>query len=154
MIVLVLFLGMFLLGTMGCTTPPKKEGFTVKLVGMEEQNRGNPVVLRWYQLKKRENFERVDYQDFRKDDDKLLGADLVEWKETTMYPGTKKTLDLQVYTGEGVEYLGVAAFFEDPQGSSWRQVISIKDRDFCQEPWFSDLKVILNEGQILLETRC
>ncbi len=142
------------LGAPGCGSPPHKEEFTVKLIGKEDQNKKNPVVVRVYQLKKRANFDRAEYQNLRKNDDKFLDADLVEWKEIILYPGTNEVLDLQVYTGEGVEYLGVAAFFEEPYENSWKEIVSIQDRGFCEKPWFGDVKVLLGENKIFMETRC
>lgn len=137
----------------GCSHS-QKQGFEVSLLGTPKQNEGRPVVVRFYQLKRKEKFERAGYRELQKDDEKTLEGELVAWKEKTLYPDSKEVLDLEIYIGEGVEYLGVAAFFQKPGENGWRNLVSIQDRGFCEKPWFTDLKVILEENQLILGSRC
>ena len=82
------------------------------------------VIVRLYQLKNRERFERADFRALWKNDEKVLEGDLLERKEVTVYPETKTSVELQVDQKKGVQFLGVMALFRKPEGELWRQITS------------------------------
>jgi type VI secretion system protein VasD len=82
------------------------------------------VIVRVYQLKNRERFERADFRALWRNDEKVLEGDLLERKEVTVYPETKTSVELQVDQKKGVQFLGVMALFRKPEGELWRQVTS------------------------------
>lgn len=82
------------------------------------------VIVRVYQLKNRERFERADFRALWKNDEKVLEGDLLERQEVTVYPATKTSVELQVDQKKGVQFLGVMALFRKPEGELWRQITS------------------------------
>jgi len=82
------------------------------------------VIVRVYQLRNRDRFERAEFRTLWKTDEKVLEGDLLERKEVTVYPETKTSVELQVDQKKGVQFLGVMALFRKPEGELWRQVTS------------------------------
>lgn len=82
------------------------------------------VIVRVYQLRNRDRFERADFRTLWKNDEKVLEGDILERKEVTVYPETKTSVELQVDKKKGVQFLGVMALFRKPDGELWRQVTS------------------------------
>lgn len=110
--------------TAGCGKPYTR----VTLQSMEKLNLNNrgeslSVVVRIYQLKNKERLERADFLSLWQDEASVLGEDLVERNEITLYPETDKVLE--VSRKEEAIFLGVAAFFRKPSGNSWRQIIPL-----------------------------
>ena len=54
------------------------------------------VVVRVYQLRNRERFDRADFRALWRNDEKELAGDLLERREVTVYPETKTSIELQV----------------------------------------------------------
>lgn len=82
------------------------------------------VVVRVYQLRNRERFDRADFRALWRDEEKVLEGDVLERREVTVYPETKASVELQVDQKKGVQFLGVMALFRKPEGELWRQVMS------------------------------
>lgn len=82
------------------------------------------VVVRVYQLKNKDRFERSDFRALWKNDEKVLEGDLLERQEITVYPATKTFVEVQVDQRKGVQFLGVMALFRKPEGEVWRKTTS------------------------------
>jgi type VI secretion system protein VasD len=82
------------------------------------------VIVRVYQLRHRERFERADFRALWKNDEKVLEGDMLERKEVTVFPEKKTSVELQVDKKKGVQFLGVMALFRKPEGELWRQITS------------------------------
>src|SRR5687768_7751648 len=54
------------------------------------------VIVRVYQLKNRDRFDRADFRALWKSDEKVLEGDLLDRREVTVYPEIKVAVDLQV----------------------------------------------------------
>ncbi len=126
---LSLFLIMLIMGgvMVGCGSGVKDVRVTLLPTNrLNPDESGGPlsVIVRVYQLKNRERFERADFRALWKNDEKVLEGDLLERKEVTVYPETKTSVELQVDQKKGVQFLGVMALFRKPEGELWRQVTS------------------------------
>jgi type VI secretion system protein VasD len=81
------------------------------------------VIVRVYQLKNREKFDRALFRELWKNDAKVLEGDMLGFREVTIYPETKTSVELQVDRKKGVQFLGVMALFRKPEEELWRQVL-------------------------------
>jgi type VI secretion system protein VasD len=126
---LVLALIIFIMGgvTIGCGSGIKDIRVTLlPTYRLNPDESGAPlsVVVRVYQLRNRERFDRADFRALWRNDEKVLEGDLLERREVTVYPETKASIELQVDAKKGVQFLGVMALFRKPEGELWRQVMS------------------------------
>ena len=113
--------------TVGCGSGMKDVRITLlptDRLNPDESGAPLSVIVRVYQLKNRERFERADFRALWKNDEKVLEGDLLERKEVTVYPETKTSVELQVDQKKGVQFLGVMALFRKPEGELWRQITS------------------------------
>lgn len=113
--------------TVGCGSGIKDVRVTLLPTGrLNPDESGAPlsVIVRVYQLKNRERFERADFRALWKNDEKVLEGDLLERQEVTVYPETQTSVELQVDQKKGVQFLGVMALFRKPEGELWRQITS------------------------------
>ncbi len=108
------------------------------------------VVVRVYQLRNRERFDRADFRALWRNDEKELAGDVLERREVTVYPETKTSIELQVDQKKGVQFLGVMALFRKPEGELWRRVVSSD-----QSTWIPfttpTVKLILDEHKLKLK---
>jgi type VI secretion system protein VasD len=108
------------------------------------------VIVRVYQLKNRDRFERADFRALWKNDEKTLEGDVVERKEVTIYPETQTSVELQVDRKKGVQFLGIMALFRKPEGELWRQVTASDVSSWI--PFRTPrIKVILDEHKLKLK---
>jgi type VI secretion system protein VasD len=126
---LTLVLTMLLISsiTVGCGSSVKDVRVTLlptDRLNPDELGAPLSVIVRVYQLRNKERFERADFRALWKNDEKVLEGDLLERKEVTVYPDTKTSVELQVDKKKGVQFLGVMALFRKPEGEMWRQVTS------------------------------
>jgi type VI secretion system protein VasD len=126
---LTLVLSMLLISslTVGCGSGVKDVRVTLlptDRLNPDELGAPLSVIVRVYQLRNKERFERADFRALWKNDEKVLEGDLLERKEVTVYPDTKTSVELQVDKKKGVQFLGVMALFRKPEGELWRQVTS------------------------------
>ena len=92
---------MLLMGgiTVGCGSGVKDVRVTLlptHRLNPDESGAPLSVIVRVYQLKNRERFERADFRALWKSDEKVLEGDLLERQEVTVYPETKTSVELQV----------------------------------------------------------
>ena len=126
---LSVFLIMLIIGsvTVGCGSGVKDVRVTLlptNRLNPDESGAPLSVIVRVYQLRNRERFERADFRALWKNDEKVLEGDLLERKEITVYPETKNSVELQIDQKKGVQFLGIMALFRKPEGELWRQVTS------------------------------
>lgn len=81
------------------------------------------VVLNIYQLKDRQTFARLTFEDFvsGKSDESLLGEDIVSKTELVVLPGNKQALNTQL--APDAQYLGVVAIYRTPADQQWRYLV-------------------------------
>lgn len=83
-----------------------------------------PVVVRIYQLKGKDRIERADFVSLWKADREVLGDDILELKEMTIFPGSKVALEVEPLKDS--QYLAVVALFRRPDETAWRETIFLK----------------------------
>lgn len=89
-------------------------------------NGGNSIVVRVYQLKSAESFQRASLDAFWTDDIQTLGSDLVtDPIEVTLRPGEERTLK-NIEISDDTSHLGVAANFFQPAGDQWRAIEPVR----------------------------
>ncbi len=81
------------------------------------------VVLNVYQLRDRQTFARLTFEDFvsGKSDESLLREDIVSRTELVVLPGNKQTIDARLEPD--AQYLGVVAIYRMPADQQWRYLI-------------------------------
>jgi type VI secretion system protein VasD len=99
-------------------------------------------VLYIYQLKDRQAFARLTFEDFLsgKSDADLLGEELINKTERVMLPGTKESLNAALLPD--TRFVGVVAMYRLPAPQQWRYLIpaeQIREKSFWR---FSDQKNI------------
>jgi type VI secretion system protein VasD len=112
---------------MGCGNGVKDVRVTLlptERLNPDESGAPLSVIVRVYQLKNRDKFDRADFRALWKNDEKVLEGDMLDRKEITVYPEKKTSVELQVDQKKGVQFLGVMALFRKPEGELWREVTS------------------------------
>src|SRR5262249_23242674 len=84
-----------------------------------------PVVIRIYQLKDRAKFDAADLRMIWQDDATVLGSDLVEKNELTLFPDGRETRTL-ARKSEAM-FVAVVAIFRKTIGSNWKAVVELPD---------------------------
>lgn len=81
------------------------------------------VVLNVYQLRDRQTFARLTFDDFvsGKSDDTLLRDDIVSKTEFVVLPGNKQAIDTKL--APDAQYLGVVAIYRMPADQQWRYLV-------------------------------
>lgn len=97
---------------------------STKSLNAIEAGSGLPVMVRIYQLRDRDKFENASFKSLWKKDREFLGDDLVSRKDLTLHPDSEILVDLAVEVKKGADYLGIMALFRNPEGNSWRKVLS------------------------------
>ncbi len=152
---LSLFLIILMMGgiTVGCGSGIKDVRVTLlPTYRLNPDESGAPlsVVVRVYQLRNRERFDRADFRALWRNDEKVLEGDMLERREVTVYPETKASIELQVDQKKGVQFLGVMALFRRPEGEQWRRVVSSD-----QSTWIPfktpTVKLMLDEHRLKLK---
>ncbi len=113
-----------LVGCGGGTRDVKLAFVSTKRLNSDEEGAALPVMVRVYQLQSKDKFEQATFKSLWKNDKEFLGEDLLERKDITLHPDSEVVLDLEVETKKGANYLGVMALFRQPEGDSWRKVLS------------------------------
>src|SRR6188508_194117 len=78
--------------TVGCGSGVKDVRITLlpsDRLNPDESGAPLSVIVRVYQLRNRERFERADFRALWKNDEKILEGDLLERREITVYPDIK-----------------------------------------------------------------
>jgi len=84
-----------------------------------------PLVVRVYQLKNKDRMEQADFQSLWKNDQDVLGDDLVDRREFTLHPNSKKLIEIDRI--EGAEYVAIMGLFRRPdEQNKWREIRLLK----------------------------
>ena len=117
-------LGLLVLG--GCASGPTAydvRGQADPVLNRDVSGKSLSVVVRLYQLKQATEFSKLAFESLAtgRPEAELLGAELIDKSEVVVLPGTQ-----HISTGmlsENANYLGVVAFFRQPEPHFWRYLI-------------------------------
>lgn len=94
-------------------------------INPDEAMRSTSVAVRVYQLKDRKLFDKASYEDLLKSDKTVLAQDLQASVATVVNPGASASLSQPMQPD--TEYVGIAAFYRDPDSNgTWRRVVPKK----------------------------
>lgn len=82
-----------------------------------ESGESRPVQLRLYQLKNDVAFRNASFERIWKEDEAILGSDLVAREEFPVYPDSQKSVDFE--RNPEAEYVVAAGLFREPKGKQW-----------------------------------
>ena len=116
-----------------------------KVLNLNESGGPLPVVVRIYELEKKDRFENADFMTLWKNDKEILEKDLLERNEVTLFPGTSMTLDVKF--SKQTEFVAVMALFRKPQGNTWREILPVKP------PKSSKMRIIVQERSLKLDVK-
>lgn len=110
-----------------------------------EPDMRNATRVRIYQLSSQANFETARFVDLFRDDDAVLGAELLQKEQVQIFPDQAQTLLIE--PSQDAQYIGVAADVREPEGNAWRtihEVRNVRGREMV---------VIVGTGRLLVEVR-
>ena len=120
----VIFLAAVL--AVGCSSDTKKWRLALTAtpaLNQDDSGEALPVVVRVYQLKGKDKFQRATFTELWKKDKELLEGDLLDRKELTMLPDSETVLDLDLNVKQGAAFFGVMALFRKPDVMSWKELV-------------------------------
>lgn len=103
---------------------------STRVLNTDDSGAALPVVVRVYQLRNRDAFDRASFRTLWKDDRDLLQGDLIERREIVLHPDSEVVVELKVDRKKGAAYLGVVALFRKPSGDSWKKIVPTEFRQF------------------------
>jgi type VI secretion system protein VasD len=118
-----------LLATMlaiGCSGDTKKWRLALtatQALNQDDSGEALPVVVRVYQLRGKDKFQRATFTELWKKDKELLEGDFLDRKELTMHPDSETVLDLDLDVKHGAAFFGVMALFRKPDVMSWKELV-------------------------------
>ncbi|MEO8341651.1 MAG: type VI secretion system lipoprotein TssJ [Nitrospirota bacterium] len=110
----------------GCSSDTKKWRLVLtatQAVNQDDSGEALPVLVRVYQLKGKDKFQRATFTELWKKDKELLEGDLLDRKELTMHPDSETVLDLDLDVKQGAAFFGVMALFRKPDVMSWKELV-------------------------------
>ena len=122
--VVTLCLGMGVLALGGCASGPATydvRGLADPVLNRDVSGKSLSVVVRLYQLKQPTEFSKLVFDSLAsgRPETELLGADLIEKSEVVVLPGTQHVSTEKL--SEHANYLGVVAFFRQPEPHFWHK---------------------------------
>ena len=108
-----------------CSSPPPPAVLTLNVIGGADQNPGTsgqstPVAVRLFQLNDPAKFERSDVFALTEREQQTLGSESQGSEEFVLRPGETRTLTRELK--KGVQFIGIAVLFRDPDNARWRAV--------------------------------
>lgn len=102
---------------------------TRSTVNVDDNNAPLATVIRVYQLKERQAFDRADYQTLLTSANEALKGDILAERDVTVMPDGAAGLDMPMEPG--TRYVAVIGLFRTPdiQGDTWRVVLERNDLD-------------------------
>jgi type VI secretion system protein VasD len=94
---------------------------------MNQNGTGQPLstVVRIYQLKKAQAFEKLDYMQLQKNDLAALKTDVLTTKDVVLRPDSNASVSVAM--NEETQYVGIVAFFRSAgHDSTWKLVVPRK----------------------------
>ena len=110
----------------GCSSDTKKWRLALtatQTLNQDDSGEALPVVVRVYQLREKDKFQRATFTELWKKDKELLEGDLLDRKELTMHPDSETVLDLDLDVKHGAAFFGVMALFRKPDVMSWKELV-------------------------------
>nr|WP_237690327.1 type VI secretion system lipoprotein TssJ [Klebsiella variicola] len=95
----------------------------------ENHSLSEPVVVRIYQLKDRQTFDRLVYQQLLEEGDILLAADLLASRDVVISPGGDASLNMPLEAE--ATFVAVVGLFRHPdtERNTWKQVLGREELD-------------------------
>ncbi len=149
---------LFILG--GCTGNKQKPSeFQIyseadSRLNLDFNDRPLSVIFNVYQLKDRQAFARLTFEDFvsGKPETALLGDDIVSKSEFVVLPGSKQSIDTALLPD--TKYLGLVSIYRSPAEQKWRYLIptqQLRERDFWGRSMRKTISVRLHECYISID---
>lgn len=118
--------GLCILALGGCASGPTVydvRGQADPVLNRDVSGKSLSVVVRLYQLKQPTEFSKLAFDSLAsgRPETELLGAELIEKSEVVVLPGTQHVSTEKL--SEHANYLGVVAFFRQPEPHFWRYLI-------------------------------
>lgn len=113
----------------GCASAPKASRARITVAAAADTNpdasgRPSPVVVRVYQLNADAAFSGADFFSLYDDEQKVLGAQLIDRSEFVLAPAEKRTVDVAV--APETRFVGAVAAFRDIRNAQWRVLVPVK----------------------------
>jgi type VI secretion system protein VasD len=102
-------------------TPTRMTIATSADTNPDATGRPSPIVLRVYQLKGDDAFNRAEFFALYDDDQKVLGAEMVSRQEFMLAPSASQTVELNV--ADDAQFVGAVAAFHDIRNAQWRVIV-------------------------------
>ncbi|HIF9289354.1 TPA: type VI secretion system lipoprotein TssJ [Photobacterium damselae] len=142
---------MFLVGCSSKYDPASEPStITLSMVATDTINPNNngdasPVELKVFELEDDSMFMSASYDQLLDDYKKALKSNYVDDYDYVLLQGQFKFID-PIKLDEDTRYIGVMAFFADPEQSDWKKVVKVKTlgREY-------HLLVLLNHNEVILE---
>lgn len=87
----------------------------------DPKGRPSPLVLRLYELKSEQNFNRAEFFALYDQDDTTLGQDLIAREEFKLAPGEHRPYERKL--NEQTRFIGIIAAYRSITKAQWRVVI-------------------------------
>lgn len=118
--------GLISLALGGCASGPTVydvRGQADPVLNRDVSGKSLSVVVRLYQLKQPTEFSKLAFESLAsgRPEAELLGAELIDKSEVVVLPGTQHVSTEKL--SENANYLGVVAFFRQPEPHFWRYLI-------------------------------
>lgn len=124
--VIAMCAGLCILALGGCASGPATydvRGQADPVLNRDVSGKSLSVVVRLYQLKQPTEFSKLAFDSLAsgRPEAELLGAELIDKSEVVVLPGTQHVSTEKL--SEDANYLGVVAFFRQPEPHYWRYLI-------------------------------
>jgi type VI secretion system protein VasD len=111
-----------------CASAPKPSTAAMTVGASADANpdaggRPSPVVVRVYQLKADTAFNGADFFQLFDDEQKVLGAELINRAEYVLAPSEQQKVELSV--SPDARFVGAVAAFRDIRNTQWRTVVPV-----------------------------
>ena len=136
----------------GCASDTEKWQVVLKpaaSLNQGDQGESLPVIVRVYQLRAKDKFQRATFNSLWKNDKEALEGDVLERKEVTVHPETETRLDIDLDLKHGAVFIGVMALFRKPGVEGWKQVVAANSS--ALNPFTPKVRLILAGYTIKLE---
>jgi type VI secretion system protein VasD len=139
---------MILLATVlvvGCSSDTKKWRLVLtatQALNQDDSGDALPVVVRVYQLRGKDKFQRATFKELWKNDKELLEGDLMDRKELTVHPDSQTVLDFDLDVKHGAAFFGVMALFRKPDVMSWKELVPAESSSL--NPFTPKIKLVLD----------
>ncbi|HEX8873967.1 MAG TPA: type VI secretion system lipoprotein TssJ [Nitrosospira sp.] len=116
----------------GCASTPKPAMVKMSLraqsnVNPDAHGRASPIVVKFFELKSSTAFDAADFFSIFDNEQKTLGAELINSEVFQLHPGEKLQFDRPLQPD--TRYVAVVAAFRDLEHSQWRASAAIPPKE-------------------------